>query len=173
MLEIGQRGMAITHGSDAIVSNTELAVKLRLHVEPTGEPAFEVETRMRFPQLALPHVGQRIGVIYDPEDHESIMRDESQEAMLSASGLRPDQIAAIEASQEIAAAGGSPAEILARVNEIRAAAGVGPAQVLGGPAAPEDPVDQLTKLAALLEKGLITDAEFAAQKARILGSPGA
>ena len=33
-----------------------------------------------------------------------------------------------------------------------------------------DPIDQLTKLAALKEQGIITDAEFVVQKAKILGS---
>jgi hypothetical protein len=39
------------------------------------------------------------------------------------------------------------------------------------PAAPApDPVAQLKELAALKEQGVLTDEEFAAQKARILGS---
>ena len=39
------------------------------------------------------------------------------------------------------------------------------------PAAPtESRVDKLTQLAALKEQGVLTDAEFAAEKARILQS---
>ncbi len=39
------------------------------------------------------------------------------------------------------------------------------------PAAPAaDPIQQLKDLAALKEQGILTDAEFAAQKAKILGS---
>jgi hypothetical protein len=38
------------------------------------------------------------------------------------------------------------------------------------PAAPTDPVAQLKELAALKEQGHLTDEEFAAQKARILGA---
>lgn len=38
------------------------------------------------------------------------------------------------------------------------------------PAAPAaDPIEQLKELAALKEQGVLTDAEFAAQKAKILG----
>jgi hypothetical protein len=37
-------------------------------------------------------------------------------------------------------------------------------------AAAPDPVEQLSKLAALTEQGILTEEEFAAQKARILGS---
>jgi len=33
-----------------------------------------------------------------------------------------------------------------------------------------DPIDQLTKLAALKEQGIITESEFVVQKAKILGS---
>jgi hypothetical protein len=36
-------------------------------------------------------------------------------------------------------------------------------------AAPVDPIAQLKELAALKEQGVLTDAEFAAQKAKILG----
>jgi Short C-terminal domain len=43
------------------------------------------------------------------------------------------------------------------------------AQAQGAAAAP-DPADQLSKLADLHEKGVLTDDEFAAQKAKILGS---
>jgi hypothetical protein len=38
------------------------------------------------------------------------------------------------------------------------------------PAPAPDPIEQLTKLAALKEQGILTDAEFAAQKAKILGT---
>ena len=39
------------------------------------------------------------------------------------------------------------------------------------PAAPApDPIEQLKQLAALKEQGILTDEEFAAQKAKILGS---
>jgi Short C-terminal domain len=43
-------------------------------------------------------------------------------------------------------------------------------QAAGQPAAPADPVAQLKELAALKAQGHLTDEEFAAQKARILGA---
>jgi hypothetical protein len=43
-----------------------------------------------------------------------------------------------------------------------------PAPVAAAPAA--DPIEQLKELAALKQQGILTDAEFAAQKAKILGS---
>jgi Short C-terminal domain len=44
------------------------------------------------------------------------------------------------------------------------------AEPAGQPAAPADPVAQLKELAALREQGHLTDEEFAAEKARILGA---
>jgi hypothetical protein len=38
----------------------------------------------------------------------------------------------------------------------------------GQPATPADPIAQLKELAALKERGVLTEEEFAAQKARIL-----
>jgi hypothetical protein len=38
------------------------------------------------------------------------------------------------------------------------------------PASPPDPIEQLKELAALRNQGVLTDAEFTAQKAKILGS---
>jgi hypothetical protein len=43
-----------------------------------------------------------------------------------------------------------------------------PAPAAAAPAA--DPIQQLQELAALKDQGILTDEEFAAQKARILGS---
>jgi hypothetical protein len=37
------------------------------------------------------------------------------------------------------------------------------------PEAPDDPIGQLKELAALKERGVLTEEEFTAQKARILG----
>jgi hypothetical protein len=43
-----------------------------------------------------------------------------------------------------------------------------PPQYVAAPAAAPDPIEQLKELAALKEQGVLTDAEFAAQKAKIL-----
>ena len=42
--------------------------------------------------------------------------------------------------------------------------------VQAAPAAPADPVAQLKELAELRDSGVLTDEEFAAQKAKLLGS---
>jgi hypothetical protein len=46
-----------------------------------------------------------------------------------------------------------------------------PPQAPAAPAAPvADPIEQLKELAALKDQGVLTDAEFSAQKAKILGT---
>jgi hypothetical protein len=52
-------------------------------VEPADGPTFEVKESFRFPQLTVPAVGSRISVIYDPDNHDSIMLDTSPTAMLA------------------------------------------------------------------------------------------
>jgi hypothetical protein len=45
-----------------------------------------------------------------------------------------------------------------------------PPQPAPAPAAAPDPIEQLKELAALKDQGILTDAEFQAQKAKVLGS---
>jgi hypothetical protein len=67
---------------------------------------------------------------------------------------------------------GAPA-VPAAAAAVSAAAPAGPAAAPAGPAAaPAGPsvVDQLTKLADLRDRGALTEAEFEAQKAKLLAS---
>jgi hypothetical protein len=96
ILEIADKGLAITSGQEAIVSDTEIARKVHLKVTPDSEPEFEVTQRFRFPQLEVPRVGDLLGVIYDPSDHDKIILDQSREgrqkAILAADGFDPNSI---------------------------------------------------------------------------------
>jgi hypothetical protein len=56
-------------------------------------------------------------------------------------------------------------EMMAQPNNAMAAAGDAQA-----PAAPADPIERLTKLADLHARGILTDDEFATQKASILAA---
>ena len=174
VLEIGKRGMAITTGSGQLVSDTEVAVKLNLRVEPEGEPPFEIWTRMRFSQFGVPTAGSKIAVIYDPEDHESMMLDSSPAAMIQAqmadrpAGLRDIATQVTTASLS----GASPQDIRAMLaQQVGQAYSATAMPTFGAPApAPqEDPLDRLEKLADLKAKGILTEEEFQAQKAKILG----
>ena len=172
VLEVGKRGMAITTGSGQLVSDTEVSLKLHLRVEPEAAPSFDVWTKMRFGQLGMPRAGSRLAVVYDPEDHESIMLDSSPEGSIDAyMGDMPAGIRDI-AKQVTAAssAGAGMAElqgIAAQLGQQYAATSV-PSFGTPAPAA-DDPLDRLEKLADLKAKGILTEEEFQSQKARILG----
>ena len=168
VLDVGRSGVAITTGSGQLVSDTTVRVKVRLRVEPEGGAPYEVTTRLRVQQSAIPYTGQSLGVLVDPRDPEKIVLDESMGGLLAGANLRPDQVASIEAASELARAGASPEQITARINEIRAAAGRPPAQTVGATA--PDPVAQLERLADLRDRGVLSDDEFSAQKAKILGT---
>jgi hypothetical protein len=176
VLEVGKRGMAITTGSGQLVSDTEVAMKLNLRVEPEGEPPFEIWTRMRFSQFGVPSAGSKIAVIYDPEDHESIMRDDSPAAAIQAQmGNLPAGMSDIATQVTTASlSGASPADIRSMLaQQVGQAYSVTAMPSFGtpapAPAAHEDPLDRLEKLADLKAKGILTEEEFQAQKAKILG----
>jgi hypothetical protein len=174
VIDIAQRGMVMTTGSGQLVSDSEEILKTRLRVEPPGEPPFEVEQRMRWPQMGVPSVGSVIAVIYDPDDHDKIMADDNVQAIVDArlQGRNlPTGVADI--MHEVAGAaqqGASIADMKAMARQLAQqlppAAG---ASVTPAPAAAEDPVDKLAKLADLKDRGILTEDEFNAQKARILG----
>jgi hypothetical protein len=159
VVEIAEKGMAVTHGAEGVVANTELAMKTTLKVQPEGEPEFEVKETFRYPQMAVPSAGSTIPVIYDPEDHGKIMLDDSPEA----------QQAAVLSGAGIDA--GAIGDAVANAQKMQQQAMQGGAMNMGATGMPgaADPVDKLEKLQALKEKGALTDSEFEAQKAKILG----
>jgi len=188
VVEIADKGMTVTSGSGQLVSDTEVMLKTKLRVEPEDEPAFEVEERMRYPQLSIPSVGSRLAVIYDPSDHDKVMLDSSPEGVASqfvnVPGLEGTDLKDLMATVEQARAQTNDPQEMARIlqqqlgtsvnvqqQDSRSVAfGTAPAG-FGAPAAQpeEDHVDKLAKLAELREKGMLTDAEFESEKARILG----
>jgi hypothetical protein len=160
VVEIAERGMAVTRGAEGVVANTEIALKTHLRVEPDDEPAFEVKKRFSFPQMAVPAAGQTVPVLYDPSDHDKIIVDYSagaqQGAAFASAGIDPNQISQlIQQAQQMQGQSG----------QLGAIPGTTPP-----PAQPQvDPVAQLEKLAKLKESGALTEAEFEAEKAKIIG----
>ena len=170
VLEVGKRGMTVTHGNDAIIANTEVVLKLRLRVDPPSEPSFEVSTRLRFSQFALPEPGQRLAVIYDPDDHDDLMLDPAAPAGVNiVSGGNGMDLGAILGSVQAAQAqaGDDPHAMAELMRQQFGADVVVTEGATLTPAAP-DPISQLERLAELRDKGVLTDAEFEAQKQRIL-----
>jgi hypothetical protein len=50
--------------------NNQPRVRLRLRVEPEGEPPFQVERKLLVSRLAIPRAGERVEVAYDPADRD-------------------------------------------------------------------------------------------------------
>jgi hypothetical protein len=75
ILVVHATDMAITHGNDSIVSNTEIVVKLTVRIAPPGESSWDIETTTRMPQLEPYAVGESVLVWYDPADHSSVLVD--------------------------------------------------------------------------------------------------
>ncbi len=159
VVEIAEKGMAVTRGAEGVIGNTELALKTHLRVQPDDEPEFEVKKRISFPQLAVPSAGQTVPVIYDPNDHDKIIVDYSPEAQQSAAftaaGIDPNQIS----------------QLMQQAQQMQGGMGQMPGAAAPAPAQPQsNSVEQLEKLAKLKESGALTDAEFEAEKAKILGN---
>lgn len=183
VLEISGGRVSVTTGNPQIAANTELPMKVRLRVEPEGEDAFEVRTKMTFPQLGLPRQGGKIAVLFDPADHDTVILDQTTAGGLSlvADSIRsradatdrPELGAIADMVEKTTSGGGIDIEGLQRQIREEFAPGGAASPDLSAyfptAAAAEDPVDKLTKLGELKEKGMLTDAEFEAQKARILG----
>ena len=174
VLEVAEKGMSVTSGPAGVVSSTELALKVKLLVEPEDEPAFEIEKRFRFPQLAVPRAGMRIGVLYDPHDHDKIMVDKSAPmgATVIGAGASTDMSTLIASVQQARARSGGDPQQLAEILRASLAGQEGVVVSdepisLGTPAV--DPLDRLAKAAQLHQEGVLTDEEFAEQKTKILG----
>jgi hypothetical protein len=154
--------------------------KLRLRVEPDGEPPFEATVKQVFNDSYgwhIPQPGYSVKVLYDASDHSKLVID--LEAMPVAPGFDRDQAVARHESAmarmgDPAARRGQPADAQAAAQiegaaAIREAMANALAQTEGASPRP-DVADEITKLADLRDRGLLTDAEFEVQKAKILGS---
>ncbi len=134
---------------------------------PDDEPEFEVKKRFSFPQMAVPGAGQTVPVLYDPNDHDKIIVDYSsdaqQNAAIASAGIDPNQIGQLmQQAQQLR-------EQAAGVQGGMPGMGQMPGMAAQQPAQPQaDPVEQLEKLAKLKESGALTQAEFEAEKAKIL-----
>ena len=170
VLEKSERQMAITKRAAGVVANTESAINTHLKVEPADEPTFEVKERFRFPQLAVPAVGSRISVIYDPDNHDSITLDTSPTAMLAGTRFgNADASTLVEMAQAATASPDYGPQQLAA--QMMAQMGVdGSTAFAGGQTAPAgqagagaqgatDPIEQVERLAKLRASGALTEEE--------------
>jgi Short C-terminal domain len=138
ILEMTQTGVYI---------NENPQVKLKMRIEATGIPPYELEKRVTVPMIALGVLGsgRPLTVHIDANDHNNVAIDWSPTA--GAAGM----------------AGTAPPQV--------ATATPGPATASSGDHGEEHSgVERLMDLQQMRDKGLITEKEFEENKARILKS---
>src|SRR4051794_4181243 len=152
----GSRGVGVltdVQDTGMTVNDMEIRVRLVFRIEPIdGSAPFQAEKKTFVNRVKVPQIGARYPVFYDPADTDTFafvdgIADESGRANIVA--MFGDAFGAD------ASGVGMPAA---------AVAAAAPA-----PAA-EDHLDKLKKLADLHAAGVLTDDEFAAQKASILAA---
>jgi Short C-terminal domain len=145
-------------------------VKVALRVEPDGQEPFEVTITQAFDGNP-PGEGWRCQVIYDADDHSKIAIQEGSNVPPGLSQSQAEAAAAHRKARREARASGDPAAYMA---EWKAKAnrgeipGVTRVGEQGAAPAMADTTDQLTKLADLRDRGVLTDAEFESQKSKLL-----
>jgi Short C-terminal domain len=164
---------ASMNGFNQVTSETD-HVKVTLTVQPdSGEP-FEAKFSQAFSGMR-PLKGWQCKVIYDPKDRSRIAVLEDSITPPGIDHARAEHASQMRSEAMAAASSGHMAEYIESV-KARAQSGQMPGVTIvdgqmlspGAPASKPDIVDQLTKLDALRARGVLTDAEFAAEKAKLL-----
>ena len=191
VLHAEQSHIAVTIGQPNLIGNTQVRWSLRLRITPETEPPFEATVTTLMPQLTQPRPGTRLAVVYDPNDHRRVEVDSqpaapSDQAIDTITAARPDlaaaQVMGMPMADLIRRAIADPnalrQEMIERSTEMQqqamAAAQAAQAQAAAPPAQTadaqtSDPIDRLERLAALKDRGVITDDEFEEQKRKIVG----
>jgi Short C-terminal domain len=188
VLSAEQSRLAVTRGAEGIVANTRLVWKLRLRVQPEGEPEFEVAIKEGWDQLSRPIVGMQVPVLYDPKDHGKVVVDRSGDWMAAMIGGDAADMLRSGRAEKLARVKDIVRDAQAHPDRPKQTFHLGPdtvgtagpdsggtagglAEAFGAAASQQapDPVDQLAKLADLRDRGIVSDAEFETQKRRILG----
>jgi hypothetical protein len=160
----------------------EIVRKTTLRVRPAGEPEFEIEQRVRYGAYGgtVPKAGDEIEVLYDPEDHERMIvapPTAEQEAIRTAEALSKAKIGFTVGGDPKPAGAGDLDQAMkqnqqamdqaqAMLQQYNAMTGGASAD---SPAASDDSIAELERLQALKEKGELSDSEFEAAKAKLLG----
>ena len=132
--------------------------KLKLRVSPPGEPAFDAEFTDEWSgfQLTGPEVGTKVSVLYDPQNHSKVV-------LSSGRGRSPSHVAPAPAGVDL------DPELQALYEQSIADTAPGASMPAAAPADHSQArLDALQQLAELHDHGVLTDDEFAAEKAKIL-----
>jgi hypothetical protein len=153
--------------------------RLRLQVEPDDETPFDATLTEVIPLGEEIAVGQRIPVLFDPEDHRRVAIDHTERRGSLTVEARPS------AGATSAASASDPTPLLGRRKPGPGEPTTAPQGMLahpsaGGPrltdvsrakdgASREPAEDRLARLADLWDRGALTSAEFERRKRQILG----
>jgi hypothetical protein len=175
VLDATERWSSQSTGPRSSTITDHMHVKLR--VEPDGEPPWEAEFSQAFSGVT-PFRGGICKVIYDPDDRSKIAVIDGSPAPPGFSREKAERASARRAEIVEAVQSNHLAEYV-QEQQAKALREFGGAALMGGQLmpqagapAPGEPhhsvADQLTKLADLKDRGVLTDAEFEAQKAKLL-----
>jgi hypothetical protein len=145
--------------------------RLELRVTPPGEPPFETTIRTRV--NSFHYTGDTIEVLYDPADHDKVAFDYEADARAAMASARSPAPAAPSALAPL----DPELQQLMDLEEAERTGGSGPPASASAPApasgaaAADQRIAQLQQLSDLHSRGDLTDAEFAAEKARVLNEP--
>lgn len=161
-----------------VMNNVNVGVRIAVTVMPPGEHEFGATIKTYVPTSAVPQAGDVALVAYDPGNRGSItfVSDPRNSVGGGKTLVAPDGQPLWKARGAGAQAAAEQPATAQRAAEQPATAQAVPAQAAAAntvPAPPKDGltvVDQLERLAALHEKGALTDEEFQAQKYRVLTS---
>jgi hypothetical protein len=149
-------------------------VKVTVTVQPDNGEPFEASFRQAFTGMR-PLNGWQCKVIYDPKDRSRIAVLENSITPPGLDHARAEHAVEMRSEAMAAASSGHMAEYIesmkarAQAGELQGVTIVDGRMVSPGAPAPKpDLADQLTKLDALRARGVLTDAEFATQKAKLL-----
>ena len=143
----GSRGVGtvLSVRDTGMTVNDNPRIEMVFRVEPLdGGAAFDLTKKKTVSRVEIPRQGDRYPVFYDPSDadkwaYATIADDSGRETMRQMFGEAADTFVGMGAPAAPAGAGGT------------------------------DTVEALRQLADLKAQGLLTDEEFAAQKAKLLG----
>ena len=156
--------------------------KIKLRVEPEGEPTFEATVHQVFNDAHgwhVPEEGWSVIVIYDSTDPSKLVIDVDKMPV----GPGVDRDEAVARHERVMARVKDPQARRQQIEEMKAKAAaqgqgaialqqmMAKAAAQAQAASPKsDVADQLTKLADLRDRGVLSDAEFEAQKAKVLAT---
>lgn len=146
---------------------SQIVWKVTLRVTPDGAAPFDAVIRAPFPASeGGPSMGRLIGVVYDPNNHGRLAIDPNAPVASFGQVQAGMQQHIIDQAMRSSTGGA----IFTGGRWIQGGPAAQPASTGTPPAAAPSLAGELEKLASLRDQGALTEAEFQAQKAKLLGT---